>query len=180
MTVERRVRRVVTGHDANGLAVIVSDDLNPHIRRSPHRAGVTYHNIWTTNRTPAPVDSVDPVTETMSLVPPPGGCNFRLVEFGPERDFPPDFASAAKGFAELGKASSALVSAAQSRHPGMHRTQSLDYGIVLEGEIWLLLDEEETLLRRGDICIQQATNHAWSNRSDASCLMAFVLIDAVT
>jgi quercetin dioxygenase-like cupin family protein len=81
------------------------------------------------------------------------------------------------GFAELGAASEAVVSRGRARHPAMHRTRSVDYGIVLEGEIWLILDEEETLLRAGDVCIQRATNHAWSNRSDRRCVMAFVLLD---
>ena len=171
-------RRVVTGHDEQGRAIIVSDGPTPHVRSSAHRPGVVFHNIWTTDRTPAPVAGEDPVTPAMSLPPPRTGTNFRLVEFGSEREFPPDFAAAHKGFAELGNASSALVEASATRHPAMHRTQTLDYGIVLEGEIWLLMDVGETLLRQGDICIQRATNHAWSNRSEKRCLMAFVLIDA--
>ena len=74
-----------------------------------------------------------------------------------------------RGFAELGHASDALVAPAASRHPGMHRTQSVDYGIVLEGEIWRVLDDGETPMRQGDVFIQRGTNHAWSNRSSGKC-----------
>ena len=172
------VRRIVTGHDAQGRSVIVADADSPHVRRSDHRPGVVFHNIWTTAQTPAPVNGpVDPVTEAMTLPPPKGGSNLRIVEFGPERDYPPDAAAVRHAFAEMGDAKDALVEGGAVRHAAMHRTPSLDYGIVLEGEIWLVMEEGETLMKQGDICIQGATNHAWSNRSDGRCVMAFVLID---
>lgn len=63
------------------------------------------------------------------------------------------------------------------RHPLMHRTQSIDYGIVLEGEIVLVLDDQEVTLRAGDVVVQRGTIHAWNNRSDAPCRIAFILID---
>ena len=62
-------------------------------------------------------------------------------------------------------------------HPGFHQTHSVDYAIVLEGEIWAMLEETETLLTAGDVLIQRATNHAWENRSDRLCRMACILID---
>ncbi len=159
------VRRVVTGFDAQGRSTIVADAPSPHVRSSPHRPGVIYHNLWTTPGAPAPIDGpLDPVTDAMALPPPASGSNLRVVEFGPERDYPPDASAVLAGFAELGSASDAVV--ARARHPAMHCTASVDYGIVLEGEIWLLLDEGETLLRQGDVCIQRGTNHAWSNRSE--------------
>jgi quercetin dioxygenase-like cupin family protein len=65
-----------------------------------------------------------------------------------------------------------------SRHPGMHKTTTVDYAIVLSGEIWALMDEGETLLKAGDWLVQRGTNHAWSNRSDRPCLVAFILISA--
>jgi hypothetical protein len=172
------VRRVVTGHDALGRSIIVSDDPSPHVRSSAHRPGVVYHNLWSTPAAPAPIDGpADSVTDAMALQPPPNGSNFRLVEFGPESDYPPNPSAVLAGFAELGAASEAVVAQGHARHPAMHRTRSVDFGIVLEGEIWLLLDEGETLLKPGDVCIQRATNHAWSNRSDRRCVMAFVLLD---
>jgi len=66
-----------------------------------------------------------------------------------------------------------------ARHPFMHRTDSVDYAVVLSGEIYMLMDEEDCLLKAGDTVIQQGTNHAWSNRGTEPCLIAFVLVDAV-
>jgi hypothetical protein len=172
------VRRVVTGHDAQGRSIVDSDAPSPHVRSSEHRPGIVYHNLWTTPGAPAPIDGpVDPVSEAMTLQPPSSGSNFRMVEFGPESEYPPDPSAVLAGFAELGAASEAVVAQGLARHPAMHRTHSVDYAIVIEGEIWLLLDEGETLLKQGDICIQRATNHAWSNRSERRCVMAFVLLD---
>jgi Cupin domain len=65
-----------------------------------------------------------------------------------------------------------------SRHPGMHKTDTVDYALVLSGEIWALMDEGETLLRAGDTLVQRGTNHAWSNRGDQPCLVAFILVSA--
>ena len=75
-------------------------------------------------------------------------------------------------------AAHAVNAAEKPRHPLMHRTQSLDFAIVLSGEIYLVLDDSETLLKAGDVVIQCATNHAWSNRSDKPCRMAFVMVGA--
>lgn len=124
-------------------------------------------------------DSVDPVTEAMGLEPPAGGTNFRIVEFGPEREYLSnvDAANARAAFAALGGAAHTST-AKNAPHPFMHRTRTVDYAIVLSGEIVLVLDDEEVVMRAGDVCIQRGTNHAWSNRSDRTCVMAFVLIDA--
>ena len=65
------------------------------------------------------------------------------------------------------------------RHPGMHKTATVDYAIVLTGEIWAVMDKDESLMKPGDILIQRGTNHAWSNRTNESCRVAFTLIDAV-
>ena len=67
----------------------------------------------------------------------------------------------------------------RDRHPGMHKTATVDYAIVLTGEIWAVIDEGETLMKPGDTLIQRGTNHAWSNRTNESCRVAFILIDAV-
>ena len=65
----------------------------------------------------------------------------------------------------------------EGAHPGMHRTRSVDYAIILEGEIWSVMDKDETLMRAGDVLIQRGTNHAWANRSDKTARIAFVLLD---
>jgi quercetin dioxygenase-like cupin family protein len=80
-------------------------------------------------------------------------------------------------FTAIGAADAFSQSAAQSRHAFMHRTETIDYGIVLEGEITRVLDEGETLVRAGDIVIQRGTNHAWANRSGRNCRIVFILID---
>jgi hypothetical protein len=170
-------RRIVTGHDSAGHAIVISDGPSPHVRTSPQRPGVAYTNLWTTSRMPAEIDgSIDPVTQAMNLEPPPGGTNLRIVEFAPEREAGAvDPEATRRAFAAMGGAAHAVADS--GRHPGMHRTKTVDYGIVLTGQITLVLDEEEVVMRAGDVCIQRGTNHAWSNRSDAPCTMAFVLID---
>ena len=176
----RPVRRIVTGHDSRGKAIIVADAPSPHLRISPSRPGVAYINLWTIDRAPAPIHGpVDPVTMAMNLEPPTNGNNLRIVEFEPETRHPTasDPARARAAFAAMGGAGHALTQQANARHPWMHRTKTVDYGIVLFGEIYLVLDESETLMHAGDVCIQRGTNHAWSNRSDQNCVMAFVLID---
>src|SRR5207248_10051941 len=105
----------------------------------------------------------------IGVPPPANGSIFRVV------DFPPEKAPRSRDaiLAEMG-----IAAHGGARHPGMHRTRSIDYVIVLEGEIDMLLDEGEVHLAAGDVLVQQGTNHAWVNRSAAACRIAFVLIDA--
>ena len=88
-----------------------------------------------------------------------------------------DAATARKHFAEMGAAEASTHAGAQPRHPYMHRTETVDYGIVLDGEITLIVDEGETTVRSGDIVVQRGTNHGWANRSGRNCRIAFILID---
>jgi len=173
----KRFRRIVTGHNSEGHAVVISDGPSPHVRTSALRPGVTYTNLWTTDRMPVEIDgSPDPVTAAMNLEPPPRGSNLRIVEFAPEGEAGAiDPRAARRAFAAMGGAAHAI--AGSNRHPWMHRTKTVDYGIVLSGEITLVLDDEDVVMSAGDVCIQRGTNHAWSNRSAAPCTMAFVLID---
>ena len=80
-------------------------------------------------------------------------------------------------FAEVGAADAPANSGAGSRHPFMHRTQTVDYGIMLEGELTLIMDEGETVIYPGDIVVQRGTSHGWANRSGKTCRIAFILID---
>jgi naringenin degradation protein FdeH len=176
----RPIRRIITGHDAKGRATVVSDGACPHVRQSPNRPGVAYTNLWQTDCAPAPIHgSTDPVTPAMNLEPVRNGNNFRIVEFEPEAKHPEanDPAAARAAFAEMGGADHALTEQPDARHAWMHRTKTVDYAIVLSGEIHLVLDDRDVLMRTGDVCIQRGTNHAWSNRSDRNCVIAFVLID---
>lgn len=173
------VRRVVTGHDARGKAVVILDEETPNVVRPPARPGVAINNIWRALESPASLAGNEDTTKaTIGLEPPKNGSVFRVINFPPEKGWidKVDRAAAMASFAALG-AKYAADASAKPPHPLMHKTESIDYGLVLEGEIYLVLDESEVLLRAGDTFVQRGTNHAWSNRSDADCKVMFVLID---
>ena len=173
----KSIRRVVTGHDENGIATVVSDTTANCILQRPNRPGVTLTNLWMNRKTPAPMElHDDPVDGPLLLQPPANGSVFRIVQFDPEN--PEELAKldGKSAFAEMGAADQIVENA---RHPFMHRTDSLDYSVILSGEIYMMMDEEEYLLKAGDTVVQQGTNHAWSNRGTEPCLIAFILIDAV-
>ena len=146
------VRRIVTGHDASGKAVIKTDERLPAVSRSgrPHIAGC---EIWSTDRMPADNSEATDAAQRKGFVTRYNyvgtgqGTVIRITEFAPGA---PKF---------------------------MHRTETVDYGIVLEGELVLILDESETVVRAGDVIVQRGTSHAWANRSTDNARIAFVLID---
>src|SRR5262245_29991678 len=169
------IRRVVTGHDARGRSVIVSDGPSPHVLTIPGRTDFALTNLWITDGAPAGnTGNADAAKRPVVLEPPRNGTIFRIVEFPPDRA-PGGFDRAA-AFDAMGAGHAMDPDA--SRHPGMHKTDTVDYALVLSGEIWALMDDGETLLRAGDTLIQRGTNHAWSNRSDRPCLVAFILVSA--
>ena len=162
------VRRVVTGH-RDGKTVVLYDSAAPN-QRLRQASGLVSTLVWATDETPADISgSADRAAREIGVPPPPGGSIFRVV------DFPPEQAPRSREaiLAEMG-----VRDHGGARHPGMHRTRSVDYAIVLQGEIDMLLDEGEVHLQAGDVLVQQGTNHAWVNRSAAACRIAFVLIDA--
>jgi quercetin dioxygenase-like cupin family protein len=170
------VRRVVTGHDENGKAIVISDSHAENVVVSEHRPGGRT-NIWRTDSTPTTYDGdTDPAVATFTTEPLPSGVNFRINEFPPTSDAEIASFDAEKAF---GAAGSAHLVVKDARHPFMHRTETVDFAIVIEGEIDMLLDEEDVHLSAGDVVIQRGTNHAWANRYDKICRIAFVLIDAV-
>jgi naringenin degradation protein FdeH len=169
------IRRVVTGHDARGRSIFVSDGPSPHVLTIPGRTDFALTNLWVSDGAPASnAGNADAAKRPVVLEPPPRGAIFRVVEFPPDQA-PGGFDRKA-AFAAMG-AHHAMDPDA-SRHPGMHRTDTVDFALVLAGEIWALMDEGETLLRAGDTLVQRGTNHAWSNRSDQACLVAFILVSA--
>src|ERR1700742_1024662 len=173
---DHTIRRVVTGHNDNGTAIIESDGPCPHMKVR-EGAGFVSNLLWVTDETPANVGlRIDRADRTIAVAPPPNGSILRIVDFPPvtpEVDSMDGSAlRQAMGVDHAGPAG------APSRHAYMHRTKSVDYAIVLSGEIDMLLDDSEVHLKAGDIVIQQATNHAWVNRSGAFCRIAFILIDA--
>ena len=178
-----QIRRIVTGHDAEGRAVIQEDRPVPRVQRIGGEHGPLFFEVWNTQEVPARIDraSGEPAESGISLAPPKNGTRIRVL------DIPPDDESLEALSAEQAKAHFAEVAAADasshgaggSRHAFMHRTETVDYGIMLEGELTLIMDVGETVVRAGDIVIQRGTNHGWANRSGRNCRIAFILIDGV-
>ena len=177
---QKTFRRIVTGHDAAGKAIIISDAPPVFTPMVGGPDGATFFEVWRTSQTPALIypqrDNMD--EDKLMLPPPKNGTRIRVIEFPPESEEIRKLsgADAAASFRAMGD-ENASTSAEGAPHPLMHRTETLDYGIVLEGEMTLILDLEQTTIRAGDIVIQCGTNHAWSNRSGNCCRMAFILID---
>lgn len=166
------VRRIVTGHDDGGKAVVILDSADPHLLHRPE-LGIDSRPIWRTEQTPAEIDrSTDSVSGTVPIAPPDNGSVFRIV------DFPPADGVEALDPATMQRlAGGGHADEPAPRHPMMHRTRSVDYAVIMSGEIDMLLDDSEVHCRAGDVVVQQGTNHAWVNRGTEPCRIAFVLID---
>ena len=167
------VRRVVTKLDSSGKAVVMIDESTRLTApRPPNYAA----NIWVTDKSLPDFSSTDDRGKTkVGLVPPKSGTVFRIVDFAPDSqgEHPTDMNHMMKIVG-----AEAPKRGLPPRHPMMHRTRSLDYVIILSGEIDMLLDDSEVHLKAGDVLVQQATNHAWVNRSGKPCRVAFILIDS--
>lgn len=174
------VRRVVTGHDENGRGIVISDGPAPFIHQIPIRPGYFSTDIFRTFDTPATLTPNQPETTLgpRRQLPTPNGSVLRINHFPPEPEGNEHLdVNASKAlFASLGNAAGSSFEK-NGRHPLMHRTQTIDYAIVLSGEITMLLDDTEVLLKAGDILVQCGTDHAWTNRSKDPCTVAFILID---
>ena len=161
-------RRIVTGH-RDGKGVVLYDGPAPN-RKVRQASGLVSTLVWVTDESPADISGTADRAEREIGVPPPArGSIFRVVEFPPERGT----MSREAVLKEMG-----LSGQADSKHAGMHRTRSIDYAVVMEGEIDMILDDSEVHLAAGDVLVQQGTNHAWVNRGSRPCRIAFVLIDA--
>ena len=175
-----QIRRVVTGHDKSGKAIVLSDGPVPTIHSNPIRPGQLSFEVWKTRSMPVPIaaEEPEPTTGPRSLQPPPMGSVLRISVVPPEteetRNLTPE--QARELFRKSG-AGDASTYGRGGRHPMMHRTETVDYAVVLEGEITLILDDEEVALKTGDVVIQRGTSHAWSNRSGKPVKMLYVLID---
>ncbi|MDH6153410.1 MULTISPECIES: cupin domain-containing protein [Paraburkholderia] len=173
------IRRIVTGHDLRGRAIVASDGPLPSVVDIKAIQGTVFHEVWSTAGSPACVDNgPDPTAGPLMLPPPEQGTRFRFVDIPPDtQEFLAQGASQMQAaFSETGDANVSTVQG-DSPHPLMHRTESIDYGVVIEGEMTLILDEGEVALAPGSVVIQRGTNHAWANRSNRVCRMLFVLID---
>lgn len=176
---EGKIRRVVTGHDRSGKAVIISDGPAPAVYTDKHRPGRFLTEVWVTNQMPVMLgDEGDPTLREYTLEPPPNGTALKILELPPDTVLNNlDPAAIREIFATMGNKEASTYKSGV-RHPMMHRTRSLDLGIVLSGEAYLLLDDSEVLLRKGDVVVQTGTNHAWSNRTDNPFRIAFFMVDA--
>ena len=178
---EAPFRRVVTGHDATGRAIILEDSPPPRVAKIGEEFGPWFYEVWNTRETPAMIDrgSGEPAEHGIILNPPKNGTRIRVLDIPPEDARLKNISveEARKHFEMIGAGDASKHSGQESRHAFMHRTESLDYGIVLEGEITLILDIGETTVKAGDIVVQRGTNHGWANRSGANCRIAFILID---
>lgn len=141
-----KLRRVVTGHDAQGKAKVLIDETVTNAAET--RRGAIATVIWSSEGFPVDNDGSDDPSDKKIGTTIPGGTVFRVVSFGP-------------GVA-----------------PRNHRTDSIDYAVVMAGEIDMVLDDETVRLRAGDVMVQRGTNHAWANRATQPARLAFVLIDA--
>jgi mannose-6-phosphate isomerase-like protein (cupin superfamily) len=176
----KQVRRVVTGHDKNGKAVVISDGPAPFLHVNPSDPEWYSTDIWRTNETPARVVA-SPAESTLGprrQMPTQNGTVLRINHFPPDPKWVSEMTpeDSRRAFAALGNEKAATFGKG-GRHPLMHRTESIDYAIILSGEITMVLDEVDVELKAGDIVVQCGTNHAWSNRSKAPCVVAFILID---
>ncbi len=173
------IHRVVTGHAADGRAIVAIDGPLPSVVEIAAIPGTVFHEVWSTTGTPAPVDNgADPTLGALMLPPPKAGTRIRFVDIPPDTaEFLAHGAGKMKdAFAQIGDEKASTVQA-HSPHPLMHRTESVDYGVVIEGEMTLVLDDSEVLLKPGSVVVQRGTNHAWANRSGRPCRMVFVLVD---
>jgi mannose-6-phosphate isomerase-like protein (cupin superfamily) len=157
------MKRVVTGHDAQGRSVFVIED-EPQPVVLDKAGGLRLTELWATPNEIRP----------RRIEPDRGGTVFRVIDYPPDSERLKSIDPEAH-FASMGAEAAPRE---KRRHPGMHRTRTLDYAIVVSGEIYAVLDEDEVLLKAGDVLVQRGTNHAWSNRSDRPCRIAFVLVDA--
>lgn len=173
------VRRVVTGHDRNGKAIVLSDGLVERVYTNPVRPGHRSSDIWETRGMPVQIarEEADPVAIVERFLS-PLGIKIRISELEPEpasvRNLDPQ--QAAQWYKDSGHPSSSTFGQG-GRHPLLHRTETIDYAVVLEGQMTLVMDDREIVLNAGDVVVQRGTNHAWSNRSSKRVRMLYILID---
>jgi mannose-6-phosphate isomerase-like protein (cupin superfamily) len=171
------IRRVVTGKDSAGKAILTMDSVATAVHRR-EGMGVTNTMLWATDTIPADLsDREDAANKKIGVVPHPGGTVFRIVEFAPHKEVTADYETRLKAIRTIGLAPEG-PSREHPRDPGMHRTRTIDYAVIVSGEIDMLLDDSEVHLKVGDVVVQRGTNHAWVNRGDAPCQVAFFMVDA--
>jgi uncharacterized cupin superfamily protein len=175
------VRRIVTIDDARGASHAIADGPSPDVRIDPARPGYASTRIWVTNASPPRIAKRfrDTLDLPHALEPPPHGSVCRIVTVPPDESWRGQVGApeVAAFFAAMGSPRASTY-AARAPHPYRQKTRTLDFCLILEGEVTLVLDTEEVALRAGDTVVQRGTNHAWSNRSDKPCRIAISSHDA--
>lgn len=173
-------RRVVTIRNVEGKSTLASDGPSPAARALRHTPGFVMRPLWLTKSpTRNSTDGAETTQNIDSLVPPPGGSTFFIVTFPPDSvmqspDFDPE-----RAYAEHLEVAPGITELMEPDNPGMHATPTLDYGIVLEGEVWLELDDGEMVhMKKNDVVVQNGARHAWRNTGDQPVTMAFVMVGA--
>jgi quercetin dioxygenase-like cupin family protein len=170
-----RVRRVLTGHAPDGKSTFMADGYAPNMKEMPSFPGLALTDLWETSGAPASNEGyADAADRPIRLEPPKNGTIVRIVEFPPDATRPKS-SDGSEGFKAIG------AGHAQDRHsadPMMHKTSTVDYIIVLKGEIYAIMETGEKLLRAGDVLIQRGTMHSWSVRTPEPCIVAAILVSA--
>ena len=171
----QRIRRVVTGHDAQGRSIIQSDGPASSVKEIPTFPGLALTDFWETAASPASnAGNADAGDRPVHLEPGRNGTIFRMVEFPPDANRPKG-ADSREGFKAIGAGHTQDTKHADSM---MHKTATVDYAVVVKGEIYAVMEKGETLLKAGDVLVQRGTNHSWHVRGKEPALVAFVLVGA--
>lgn len=173
-----QVRHVVTGRDGHGKSVIVSDEKTPAISVGAI-PGSEFYIVWGTEDGVPVVGIKSEEPKRFPFFPGPGGTRFMLLRWPPATSTPEPVGDPEQVGAQIEEKLPGLVGAFEPDHPGMHTTDSIDYGLCVEGEMYLELDDgQEVHLTLGTCIVQRGTRHAWHNRSDKPAVMMFVLVGA--
>jgi hypothetical protein len=178
MTEKPKVVRRIVVVDENDKSRAIADGPSPDVRTDPARPGFAAARIWVTDRTPARLQR-ETLDAQHTLEPPPGGSVCRVVTFPPDAGWQGKVGAkdVQAWFAAMGSPGASTFSP-KAPHPYMQKTRTLDFCLVIEGELTLVLDTQEVHLAAGDTVVQRGTNHAWSNRSGRPCVVAFSSHDA--
>ena len=176
------VRRIVTMDDKDGKSRAVADGPVADVQTDPVRPGYSSARVWATSATPASIRNVADTVHWLpqALEPPAGGSVCRIVTFPPDSSWRGKVGAGEVGafFRSMGSPAASAYST-RAPHPYMQKTATLDFCLVLEGEITLVLDQQEVRLAAGDTVVQRGTSHAWSNRSERPCVVAISSHDAI-
>lgn len=175
----KSMKRVVTGHNPQGDAVVLYQGDVSNVKEIPQAPGTVFYEVWQTTSNQIQAQSDDVANGPLNLAPPKAGTRIRFVDIPPDDQYLEQISNEAisQAFAEIGSEQASTASS-NAPHPLMHRTETIDYGIVIQGTITLILDHEEVEVPQGGVIVQRGTNHAWANRTDQVCRLAFILIDA--